>query len=1191
MNHRRNRNSFREVAVLLTALLLFRFSAVTPSGAARGRARSLIQQSKQEPSGAGNERDVRALEVGKPIRNELAGGQTHVYRVLMNADQFLKVIVEQQGIDVAVDVSGPDGKQILVFDSESRPKGSEVVSLVTEAAGSFLLTIRPMLNRAPAGNYEIQIEELRAATGADHALHDARKRFQEATKLRDASKLDEALTLAERALEIREKIQGAEHDDLAAAINLLAGIYTDRGEYVKAEPLYKRALDIREKTLGKDHPGIAESLNDMANLYLDQGKYGEAEPLFTRALGIEERALGKDHPLTAYVLSNLALLYTDQGKYSEAEPLFKRSLDIRVKALGKDHQETSISLNNLAYLYYLQWKYKDAELLYKRALDIREKTLGKDHPFTANTLTNLATLYTDQGKYSEAEPLLKRELEISEKQGKDHLSVAFSLNNLAFLYCKRGRYEEAEPLLKRALEIRQKAQGNNHPETANSLNSLAYIYQKQGKYSDAEPLYKLAIDIEEKMLGKDHRDTANSLNNLANLYREQLKYGEAEPLYKRALDIREKAFGKDHPSVGASLNSLALLYASQGKYEGAELLYNRALGIFEKALGENHPDTIASLDNLAILYAAKGDLVQAVNFQSRANAAGERSIARSLVIGSERHKLAFLATLSEQTDRTISLHVHSAPSDPLARDLAATLLLQRKGRALDATSQNLNALRSRFNSEDQALLDRLTETRAQIATLTLHGPQRMTPEEHQARIKALEGQADKDEDDISRRSDEFRAQRMPVTLEAVRQAIPPDAALIEFAAYHPFNAKAINGAPAYGQARYVAYVLGHDGEIQWKELGDVKAIDSAIAALRKALRDPKCVDVKRVARSVDAKVFQSIRPLLGGKSRLLISPDGSLNLISFAALVDERGRYAIERYSISYLTSGRDLLRLQVRRESKDGPLVVAAPDFGSRGQVEVAQSEKQDKGALAGDVKEGSARSAINGFYFPPLPQAAQEGEALRELLPGATLLTKEQATKAALVHVHGPSLLHIATHGFFLEDQPLTSIGERGAQSLSDGLDGALQELEQQGVRIESPLLRSGLALAGANEHKEDDNGILTALELTGLNLWGTKLVTLSACDTGVGEVKNGDGVYGLRRALALAGAEAQVMSLWAVSDKATRELMVSYYRRLQDGQGRGEALRQSQLEMLKNKNRRHPYYWASFIESGEWANLDGK
>ncbi len=136
---------------------------------------------------------------------------------------------------------------------------------------------------------------------------------------------------------------------------------------------------------------------------------------------------------------------------------------------------------------------------------------------------------------------------------------------------------------------------------------------------------------------------------------------------------------------------------------------------------------------------------------------------------------------------------------------------------------------------------------------------------------------------------------------------------------------------------------------------------------------------------------------------------------------------------------------------------------------------------------------------------------------------------------------------------------------------------------------MLRSGLALAGAN--RKDESGILTALEASGLNLWGTKLVVLSACDTGIGQVRNGEGVYGLRRALVLAGAETQMMSLWPVSDRSTRDLMVSYYRDLVAGRGRGEALRRAQLQMLQSKSHAHPYYWASFIQTGEWSNLDGK
>jgi CHAT domain-containing protein len=272
---------------------------------------------------------------------------------------------------------------------------------------------------------------------------------------------------------------------------------------------------------------------------------------------------------------------------------------------------------------------------------------------------------------------------------------------------------------------------------------------------------------------------------------------------------------------------------------------------------------------------------------------------------------------------------------------------------------------------------------------------------------------------------------------------------------------------------------------------------------------------------------------------------------------------------------------------------VVANPDFGGRSQVLAARRGQHvnavRKGKSKEQVEEESAASAFSQIYFSPLPHTAREGDALRALLPGATLLTKREATKAALSQVRSPALLHIATHGFFLKDSKLMPSGGRGFRAVNDDPQRMLREMEKSGVRIENPLLRSGLALAGANEHKDD--GILTALEVTGLNLWGTKLVVLSACDTGVGEVKNGDGVHGLRRALVLAGAESQVMSLWAVSDKASRELMVSYYRLLQQGEGRGEALRQVQLEMLKRVNRRHPYYWASFIQSGEWTKLEGR
>jgi len=306
-----------------------------------------------------------------------------------------------------------------------------------------------------------------------------------------------------------------------------------------------------------------------------------------------------------------------------------------------------------------------------------------------------------------------------------------------------------------------------------------------------------------------------------------------------------------------------------------------------------------------------------------------------------------------------------------------------------------------------------------------------------------------------------------------------------------------------------------------------------------------------------------IRALLGDVTRLLISPDGDLNLIPFEVLRDEQDRYAVERYSITYVTSGRDLLRMQVPRMSKSEPVVVADPLFGEPPIADAAH--RASSSAPAGSI---TPVEDLSHPYFAPLAGTAQEARAIKTLFPEATVLTRERATKSALARVEAPRILHVATHGFFQQDAKRA---------------------------IGNPLLRAGLALTGANLNPEDsarnEAGILTALEASTLNLWGTKLVTLSACDTGVGEVRNREGVYGLRRAFFLAGAETLVMSLWPVSDYVTRETMTAYYGGLKKGLGRGEALRQAQLTMLARGNRQHPFYWASFIQAGEWANLDGR
>jgi len=326
-------------------------------------------------------------------------------------------------------------------------------------------------------------------------------------------------------------------------------------------------------------------------------------------------------------------------------------------------------------------------------------------------------------------------------------------------------------------------------------------------------------------------------------------------------------------------------------------------------------------------------------------------------------------------------------------------------------------------------------------------------------------------------------------------------------------------------------------------------------------------------------VARPIRKLLGDVRNVLISPDGKLNLVPFAALVDEQGRYLVENYTITYLTSGRDLLRLNVPRQSKQTPVVIANPAFD-----EAITSASPDPAAPAAGKRApasqarqapAEARGRRSGNMlranWSELRGTAEEAKYLKGLLPNARVLTGKDATEAALKQVVAPRILHLATHGFFLPDQP---------RDPNDKVKTVGENL----------LLRSGLVLAGANNLQGGggEDGMLTALEAAGLNLWGTQLVLLSACETGVGDVRSGEGVYGLRRALVLAGTESQMMTLWKVDDTATSEVIIEYYRRLQAGEGRTEALRQVQLEFLRRKTRQHPFFWASFILNGDWRSI---
>jgi CHAT domain-containing protein/Tfp pilus assembly protein PilF len=806
---------------------------------------------------------------------------------------------------------------------------------------------------------------------------------------------------------------------------------------------------------------------------------------------------------TAAALTERAKAHISKGEYQKALPLLQRALEIREKQLGPEHPETATSLNNLGFVYGRMGEYLKALPLLQRALEIREKQLGWEHPETATSLHDLGTLYIDMGDYPKALPLLQQALEIREKQlGPEHPDTATSLDNLALLYQEMGDYQKALPLYQRALAIREKQLGPEHPETATSLNNLAMLYVNMGEYQKALPLLQRALAIDEKQLGREHPDTATSLNNLAFVYYRMGEYQKALPLLQRTLAISEKQLGPEHPNTALFLISLAAFYYSMGEYP-------KAFESFQAALNaENH------------------------------------TWANVFAITSESQKLQFVQRSQYNYLATLSLIHRHFQKDPPALRFGLESVLRRKGLVLDAQSQSSATLAANLQGETLKSWQRLIQHQSNLAHLLLSGPGEQSTNDYRQAIEDLEAAIAREEQFLRQHSSQV-APVLPqatVTAEMLAGRLPPDSALVEFVHIEDWDEKTGEWADT---SRYLAFVLTPDNQVRMVDLGDAQQIDTKIITTLAAINDSIYEQDLKSYHRADAALselyrllLQPLAPALGSYQQLLVSPDGELNKVPFAALRAPDGRYLVETHTVPYVASGRDLLRGDSAATSSVDLLLLANPAYGA---------------------------PPPEGDFFDPLPGTAKEAKAIRPLVKGKQLVLEGQAaTESAVRATKSPKVLHLATHGFFLEDQelpvpaPLSEI--TGITDAGAGGPGGLI----------SSMVRSGLALAGANQAgavSDGDDGVLTALEVTGLNLYGTDLVVLSACETGVGEVRTGEGVFGLRRAFVLAGAKNLVMSQWRANDYYTAAQMEQFYQAVGRGVSPAEALREAQLAMISS------------------------
>jgi CHAT domain-containing protein/tetratricopeptide (TPR) repeat protein len=949
-----------------------------------------------------------------------------------------------------------------------------------------------------------------------------------------------------------------------------------------------RALGKAREAFGESDTTVAHTFSILGKCYFSKRDYPNAELLLKKAIESWDEINALEHPVAAAALHNLGTIYIRQDRLREAEPMFKQAIELRKRILRLNHSDTAKSLNNLAVVYMHQSQYAEAEPLYMEAIAIKGVTLGRSHESYATSLANLALVYQHLGKYSEAEPLLKESLEIiATTLGTNDKEFAWYLDKLAMLYFFQGKYAEAEPLAENALQIRETSFGASHRRVAESLNNLGLIYMKTERFEEAEALIKRAIEIRKGAGGKDYRRLASSLNNLASIYQVTDRLAESIPILQRALEIKEESVGLEHPLLASTLNNLGAVYMWLGRYDEAEPLLERGLEIREKALGPDHPSVGSSLTNLAKNHSARGQPDNALETYGRLQQSRENFIEYAFSYASEAQKMRYMEEhpLMEPSLFSFALKYGS----PAGKRASLEMVLKGKAVVIDAVAAEKEAAYCSYNDEILLNLKKHSGICGDIAKLSLADIGSFEGGGYRDSLHTLYAIKDSLEAELSRECTDFKEELSlrRFEIEDVSQALPEGAVLWEFIRYEPydFDATGSDREPT-GSQRYLALTLDRSGAISLVELGAAALIDSIVSSSRKALHD--AVEEVYGGSEIEAEeklsdmtlqlyhlVFAPLRESLNGNKRIFISPDSELNLLPFEILSLPDGRYVIEEYTISYLSSGRDLLRYGRREKSgSDRALVIANPDF------DLEENSDSDMGES--NVRGLVDRSGCLDSPFNPLPATGGEGKQIARLLRERGNLEADHyegpyASESSLKKIDkAPRALHLATHGYFCS---------KAGFEAPVGID-------------KNPLLYSGLIFAGANrvitpgEKKAAnpslaEDGILTSLEVSGLNLVGTELVVLSACETGVGEVKSGEGVYGLRRAFQHAGAQTVVMSLWDIPDRATVELMIRFYEKWLSGESKSDALRKAALKILSDRRDSrgcaHPLFWGGFVLVG--------
>jgi CHAT domain-containing protein/Flp pilus assembly protein TadD len=963
-----------------------------------------------------------------------------------------------------------------------------------------------------------------------------------------------------------EAIGGKEDRDYISVCINLGDLYRVLGDLKNAESNAMEAHLTSEKVYGKEHAIYAGTCNTLGSIYMVTRDYKKAEPLYMKAIQVRKKVLGEG-PDYATSCNNLAILYTYKGDYEKAESLYVESRDVRKKALGPNHPDYAASCSNIGDLYINLGKFKLAESSLLESKQIRENVLGKKHPDYSFTCNNLARLYVEMGEYDLSEQYyLEARENLRKVFGENHPNYATTCNNLGILYKELGQYKKAEELYLEAKQIRENVYKKNHPVYAQSCNNLGGLYIAMELYEKAEAYYLETKQIRENVLGKEHPDYARICSNLADLYYSVNKYSKAEELYLEAYQLVNKLYGKEHPDLAQICGNLAVLYLEMGQLEKAEPIYIESRTISENLMGKDHPAYLTSCNNMAYYYWCKKDYKKAYDLYLESFNRRNDLLKKIFKFTSEQEQMQFMKKHNDYNEYVYSF-IHSA-SDPSFYPEVYSFLIKSKEMSLSSVQQVRSSVYYSGDTAANQLFKKWLDNRQQLSFWRLK-PSAERPE----KLSQFEEEVNSQEKELTRISATFKneLEKKEVTWKNIQQSLNEKEASIEFSYFQYYDSKQWTDS-----VFYVALLLRKDKPApELIYLFEKRQLDSTLNV--KPDVNMSRVDKLYSTNNLYNLIWKPLESKLTGISTVYFSATGQLHLLNLSALPADNNMTIGEKYMLVQMNSTTSIANRSNENISPSDKILLYGGIKYSTDSISLIEASRKYS------MQDYASRSLPSGFGgadpFEELFYSEVEVDSIHHYAKKngftTTVIRSVNANEESIKILSGknsPVVLHLATHGFFNSDP----IKIKKRESMSGGKVFAISD---------DPLMRSGLLMAGANNIWSGnpisgiEDGVLTGYEASNLYLPNTKLVVLSACETGLGDIQGSEGVYGLQRAFKMAGVQNLVMSLWSIPDNTTAEFMQLFYKYLFENKPIREAFSLSQ-SIMRNKYKLQPHKWAGLI-----------